>query len=214
MFESENRGLVLEQADGVVCLYATDASHSTIYCAMPMGRIRDMKKANYYLFAPDEDKLLAAVGRVLFVMDFTGRWAATNLENYQIYGSDAWGKDCQRPWKGEFMCLFGLPDMGADMNLAAAEQFWQWFGENEDKIIEKLGGSGAAELVSWVDKQICPVFPYVPSDAVQFQLGWNDGTGEFFLFHNDNEKLYADAEIFASQMPEELKKRWTMKIQA
>ena len=27
LFESGDRGLVLEQADGVVCLYATDAAH-------------------------------------------------------------------------------------------------------------------------------------------------------------------------------------------
>ena len=66
LFESGDRGLVLEQADGTVCLYATDASHSNILCAMPLGRVRDMRKETYFLFAPDEDKLLAAVGQALF----------------------------------------------------------------------------------------------------------------------------------------------------
>lgn len=214
LFESGSRGLVLEQADGVVCLYATDASHSKIYCAMPMGSIREMKKANYYVFAPDADKLLAAVGRVLFVMDFAGKWAATNLENYRIYGSDTWGQDCQQPWKGEYMRLFGLPDTDSAMDLAAAGEFWHWFEENEGRITEKLSGSGAVEVVSWVDEKICPVFPYVPSDSVQFELGWNNGEGEIFLFHNGNEKLRADGEEFASRMPEELKKRWSVKLRA
>lgn len=213
LFESANRGLVLEQADGVVCLYATDAAHSKILCAMPMGRIRDMKGANYYIFAPDEDKLLAAVGRALFVVDFTEQWGAANLENYRIYGSDHWGQDCQKPWQGSFMKLFGLPDMDAAMDKAAAEAFWAWFGENEEKIIEKLSGAGASQVIEWVDEKICPIFPYVPADAVQFELGWNNGVGEFFFFHNGNERLGSDGETFASMMPEHMKTRWTVKVQ-
>ena len=214
LFESGDRGLVLEQTDGVVCLYATDAAHSKILCAMPMGRIRDMKKLNYYIFAPDENKLLAAVGRALFVMDFSGKWAASNLENYKIYGSDHWGQDCQKSWQGSFMKLFGLPDHDAGMDKAAAESFWTWFVENEEKITGKLGGPEAREVVGWVDEKICPVFPYVPGDAVQFELGWNKGVGEFFFFHNENEKLRTDGETFANLMPEALKDRWTVKVQA
>lgn len=214
LFESGDRGLVLEQADGVVCLYATDAAHSKILCAMPMGRVRDMKKLTYFVFAPDEHKLLAAVGRALFVMDFTEKWAASNLENYKIYGSDHWGQECQKDWQSNYMPLFGLPDEDAPMDEAAARNFWTWFAENEAKIIEKLSGSGAVEVIGWVDEKICPVFPYMPGDMVHFELGFNSGAGEFFFFHNDDEKLRADGEIFAAMLPEELKDRWTVKVQA
>ena len=214
LFESGDRGLVLEQADGVVCLYATDAAHSNILCAMPMGRIRDMKKLTYFVFAPDEDKLLAAVGRALFVMDFSEKWAASNLENYKIYGSDHWGQECQRPWQGSYMKLFGLPDVDAPMDEAAAGHFWAWFRENEEKIIEKLIGSGAVEVIGWVDEKICPVFPYMDADMVHFELGFNNGQGEIFLFHNEDEKLRADYETFAAMLPEELQNRWIVKVQA
>ena len=213
LFESGDRGLVLEQADGVVCLYATDAVHGKILCAMPMGRIRDMKKLTYFIFAPDEHKLLAAVGRALFVMDFTEKWAASNLENYKIYGSDHWGQECQRPWQGSYMTLFGLPDETAPMDEAAAQNFWAWFRENEPKIVEKLSGSGAVEVIGWVDEKICPVFPYMDPEMVHFELGFNDGQGEIFLFHNDDEQLRADYEVFAAMLPEELKARWTVKVQ-
>ena len=214
LFESGDRGLVLEQADGVVCLYATDAAHGKILCAMPMGRVRDMKKMRYFVFAPDEQKLLAAVGTALFVMDFSGQWAATNLENYKIYGSDHWGQDCQRPWQGSYMQLFGLPDPDAPMDEAAAREFWTWFWENEQKIIEKLSGSGAMEVIGWVDEKICPVFPYAVGDMVHFELGYNNGQGEIFLFHKDDEQFRTDYETFAAMLPEELKDRWTVKVQA
>lgn len=212
MFESGDRGLVLEQADGVVCLYATDAAHGKIYCAMPMGSARDMKRLNYYIFCPDERKLLAAVGGALFVLDYAERWAASNLGEYRIYGSEYWEENCQRDWKGEYLPLFGLPNPDAGMDMAAAKAFWRWFLENGGKIAETLGGSGAGEVVGWVDQRLCPVFPYVPADAVQFELGWNNGKGEFFFFHNGNEKLLADGGVFASLMPEEIKSRWSVMV--
>lgn len=212
LFESGIRGLVLEQADGGVCLYATDAAHGRIYCAMPLGSARDMKKLNYYIFCPDENKLLAAVGGALFVVDFTEEWAATNLDGYHIYGSEHWGQDCQRGWKGEYMPLFGLPNPDGGMDIAAATAFWNWFAENEERIAQTLSGNGAGEVVGWVDQRICPVFPYVPADAVQFELGWNQGKGEFFFFHNGNEKLLSDGQAFAAMMPEEMKLRWSVTV--
>ena len=212
LFEAGDRGLVLEQADGVVCLYATDAAHSRILCAMPMGRIRDMKNLTYFIFAPDEHKLLAAVGRALFVVDFTEKWAASNLEKYKIYGSDHWGQDCQQSWQGSFMPLFGLPDETLPMDEASAQNFWAWFAENEPKIVEKLSGNGAVEVVGWVDEKICPVFPYMVADDVHFELGFNNGVGEFFLFHRGDEKHRVSCERFAAMLPEKLKTRWTVTL--
>jgi len=210
MFEAGDRGLVLERADGGVCIYATDAAHGKILAAMPLGTVRDMKNMDYYIFAPDGQKLLAAVGRALFVMDFSEKWAASNLPNYRIYGSEHWGQECQRPWEGRYMTLFGLPDEDAPMDETAARKFWAWFQENEKKITEKLSGSGAMEVVGWVDEKICPVFPYMPRDMVHFELGFHKGAGEFFFFHNDEEKLRRDAEAFAAMLPEELRERWSV----
>ena len=214
LFESGDRGLVLEQADGVVCIYATDAQHSKIFCAMPLGRIRDMKKMTYFLFNPDENKLLAAVGRALFVMDFAEKWAASNLENYKIYGSDHWGQDCQKPWQGSFMKLFGLPDETAPMDEVAARDFWAWFGENEEKIRGKLSGKGAMEVIGWVDEKIGPVFPYMDVEMIHFELGFNNGQGEIFLFHKNDEQLRTDYEAFAAMLPEELRERWNVILRA
>ena len=50
--------------------------------------------------------------------------------------------------------------------------------------------------------------------AVQFELGWNNNAGEFFFFYSENEKLHADGEIFAAMMPEHLKTRWVLKVEA
>ena len=66
------------------------------------------------------------------------------------------------------------------------------------------------EVVSWVDEKICPVFPYMPGDMVHFELGFHKGAGEFFFFHNDEEKLRCDAEAFAAMLPEELRERWSV----
>lgn len=212
-FEAGSRGLVLEKESGGICLYATDAAHENIYCAMPMGRSKDLKMLNFYIFNHDEQKLLCGVGRALFVMDFAEKWAATNVDGFHIFGSDHWGQSCQRVWQPEYMKLFGLPVEDAGMDMTAAEHFWQWFAENEQTITEKLGGKDAMEVVNLVDGQICPVFPYAPSQAIQFQLGWNDGAGEFFFFHSGHKKLMADGETFGRMMSEDLRSRWTFKLE-
>lgn len=212
-FEAGERGLVLESDRQGICLYATDAAHSKIYCAMPMGKSRDMKLLNYYIFCHDAHKLLCGVGRALFVMDFTEKWASTNVEGFHVFGSDHWGENCQRPWQPEFVRLFGLPMEDAGMDIAAAEGFWRWFAEHEAMLTEKLSGQDAMEVVNLVDQRITPVFPYVPGQAIQFQLGWNEGAGEFFFFHNNHAKLRADGEALGKLMPEELSQRWTFRLE-
>ena len=211
LFEADQRGFVLEKDDGAVCLYATDASHESIYCAIPMGPYKNLKYFQFYLFCPDDQKLLCAVGRALFVVDFTEKWAATNVDNFEIFGSDHWGQQCQRPWDQKFLKLFGLPDEEAPMDHAAAEQFWQWFMANEPVITEKLGGDQATEVVELVDKELAPIFPYVPGHVIEFQLGWNQGAGEFFFYHHGHERLQADGETLGRMMPDPLRERWSYK---
>lgn len=212
-FEAGDRGFVLEKADGAVCLYATDAAHERIYCAIPMGPYKNLKLFRFYIFCPDGQKLLCAVGRALFVVDFAEKWASTNVDNFQIFGSEYWGQNCQRPWERTFWKLFGLPEVDSGMDTAAAEAFWQWFAENEQAIIEKLSGPDSMEIVDLVDARITPVFPYLPGKDIQFQLGFNEGMGEFFFYHADHEKLRADGEVFGRMMPESLREHWNYLLQ-
>ena len=46
-----------------------------------------------------------------------------------------------------------------EMDIAAAKQFWKWFVENEQWIIDNVSSNGV-EVVWAIDAQIKPVFPY------------------------------------------------------
>lgn len=100
------------------------------------------------------------------------------------------------------MFLFGKKEM----NIEAANRFWQWFVEKESWIIENINTNGMA--VVWaIDEQIKPVFPYFKKE-LEFQLGYNDGVGEFFFFHFGNKNLIADAKRLEDMMPDVLRKNW------
>jgi len=93
------------------------------------------------------------------------------------------------------------------MDVAAAKRFWAWFEEQESWVIENLRTHGM-DVVWAIDAQIKPVFPYFKKE-LEFQLGFNNGKGEFFFFHFGDKNLVRDAEALASMMPETLKDRWT-----
>lgn len=92
------------------------------------------------------------------------------------------------------------------MDLNAAEHFWNWFAEKESWIIENINTRGM-EVVFAIDEQLKPVFPYFKKE-LEFQLGYNDGVGEFFFFHFGNKNLIADAKQLANMMPDSLQKNW------
>lgn len=93
-----------------------------------------------------------------------------------------------------------------EMNTAAAEQFWKWFAEQENWITQTIHTNGA-DVVWAVDAQIKPVFPYFKRE-LEFQLGYNDGMGEFFFFHFGNKNLIRDGEALKAMMPSALAERW------
>lgn len=101
------------------------------------------------------------------------------------------------------MFLFGKKEMDP----AAANQFWQWFSDNEPWILENINTNGM-DVVWAVDAQLKPVFPYFRRE-LEFQLGYNNGSGEFFFFHFGNRNLMADARKLEELMPESLRKNWT-----
>ena len=96
-----------------------------------------------------------------------------------------------------------------EMNTAAAEAFWAWFAEKEEWITATLGTPNGSDVVWAVDAQIKPVFPYFKKE-LEFQLGFNEGKGEFFFFHFGNKHLMRDGQAWAELMPADLKARWTV----
>ena len=67
------------------------------------------------------------------------------------------------------------------MNEEAARAFWAWFEEQELWIINCLSNHDSA-FVWAIDERLKPVFPYFKKE-LEFQLGYNEGKGEFFFFH-------------------------------
>lgn len=94
------------------------------------------------------------------------------------------------------------------MNQEAAKCFWEWFAEKEEWIINCLSVHDSA-FVWAIDERLKPVFPYFRGE-LEFQLGYNDGIGEFFFFHFGKKELIRDGEILGKMMPTELAKRWKL----
>ncbi|MBO5510869.1 MAG: hypothetical protein J6B24_03960 [Clostridia bacterium] len=95
-----------------------------------------------------------------------------------------------------------------EMDTAAAKAFWAWFAEKEEWILANLKTNGM-DVVWAIDAQIKPVFPYFKKE-LEFQLGFNEGKGEFFFFHFGNKHLMRDGKSLAGMMPEGLRGRWTV----
>ena len=100
------------------------------------------------------------------------------------------------------MFLFGKKEM----DKVAAEAFWAWFEEQESWIIECLDKRDSAFIWA-IDEKLKPVFPYFKKE-LEFQLGYNNGVGEFFFFHFGKKELMRDANALADRMPSSLKERW------
>ena len=98
------------------------------------------------------------------------------------------------------------------MSMPAAETFWNKFSAEEDNIIEGLS-QNPMSIVEFVDSMLKPVFPYFKKE-LEFELGFNDGVGEFFFYHLDNKNLARDGQTLKDMMPDNLKKRWQFIIES
>lgn len=96
-------------------------------------------------------------------------------------------------------------------NEEAMENFWKWFSDNEQWIIE-TSKTSPMDVVDAIDSKLSPVFSYFKKE-LEFQFGYNDNKGEFFFFDLRNRNLHQDAVRLSELMPEELKKRWTFIIE-
>lgn len=98
-----------------------------------------------------------------------------------------------------------------EMDAQAAKDFWTWFTEKEEWIISNIKTNGM-DVVWAVDAQLKPVFPYFKKE-LEFQMGFNDGKGEFFFFHLGSKNLMRDAVLFRDMMPQDLQTRWKLLIE-
>lgn len=106
--------------------------------------------------------------------------------------------------------MFGLFKK-KEMNVSAAESFWNWYVENDTMLIEKLK-SRSLDIVDLIDSRLSPVFPYFKN--IEFQLGgYVDGKYEFLFFHCGNKNLERDANTLKSMMPAELSDHIDFKIE-
>lgn len=215
MFSCGENGLVLEKDGGGICLYATDAGHGRIFCAVPLGPAAALRGAQYYIFAHSERYMLMGVGMALFVVDFESHICATNQEKLKVFGSESWGEQVQGEWKNSYLPLFGIPNPDGDYDEAAAADFWQWFAREEDRIaaMAAAGGEAGAAIVGELDRHLTPIFPYERGDNIHFQLGCNDGVKEFFFYHRNDPRLHRDAQRLKDRMPQPLAESWRFSIE-
>ncbi|MBP3494969.1 MAG: hypothetical protein J6K52_02060 [Clostridia bacterium] len=94
------------------------------------------------------------------------------------------------------------------MNEAAAKAFWKWFEEQEDWIIDCISKNDST-FVWAIDERLKPIFPYFDGE-LEFQLGYDDGSGEFFFFHFGKKELIRDGETLGSMMSPKIASRWKL----
>ncbi len=102
-------------------------------------------------------------------------------------------------------------------DIQAMESFWKWFQVNQDWVIKNTQQDtrdvSIEEYINAIDQRLTPCFPYFPASEIQFQLGYNDGAGEFFFFDLGNKNLNRDAILLAEMMPADIQKNWKFIIE-
>lgn len=211
----EGNGLRLETSGGNIYLYANNGSRRNKYCTIPLGYKRDLKGVEYTVKAQSKTRLLFSVGAVKFVIDFAAKKAATNLIGLGIYGSKEWGDNVQIPWRAEYLPLFGLPLPPMEMDRNTAGLFWQWFHANEADIVRLLNGTKkeSKAVLHQIDLWLCPVFPYVKSSKIDFDLECKDSGHTFSFYHGGDEQLKEDAAAFGAMMPEGMERQWKFVVE-
>lgn len=100
MIESGNMGVVVEKESDVICVYGTDAGHSTIFCAIPICHPKYLKGQEFVVAFPADGIATVCVGDIRVVIDFAGKKCSNN-KGLRDYGSDTWGEGVSAPWDME-----------------------------------------------------------------------------------------------------------------
>lgn len=109
-FECGDHGALLEKIGGGICFYATDQTHTQIYCTMPLGLERDFKDSTYYVYAPNDHQMMLRVRKAVLLVDFEEHWCSTNVQDFRVYGGKLWGQNCLVPWKEEYTQLYNAAE--------------------------------------------------------------------------------------------------------
>ena len=79
-------------------------------------------------------------------------------------------------------------------------------------MIRKITNQVSA-FVWAIDEQLKPIFSYFKGE-LEFQLGYNNGVGEFFYFHFGKKELMRDAQMLGEMMPSALAEKWKFIMEA
>lgn len=96
------------------------------------------------------------------------------------------------------------------IDLEAAIQFWDWFVENEQWIIDNFNERGT-EIVYEIESQFKLVFRDFKGE-LEFDFTFFEGRGELYFYDLRNKYLYNGAIVLKDKMPIKISERWTFII--
>lgn len=231
IFECGPYGMVVEREKHDITLYATNSRCSEIYCAVPLGGKALLKqKSNFIAAAYTREIMVLDCGEVLAVVDFGKKRVAVNQPEIPVKGRGEWDR---MPWEPYFNAMFGLSVGEAELAQAEAlrnaapeteevpeqpalpeesgmDQFWAWFAEHEDEIVEKTlaGGEEGEIITARIRVRLAVVFPYEKPENIEFQLTGDGEKNQLAVYHFNRERMKADAEELCRRIPGELQERW------
>lgn len=97
MFSEGKMGAVVEKGPDVVCVYGTDESYQSIFCAIPLCHPKFLKGAAYMVEFCENDCAKVCVGELQIIMDYAKKKCVNN-KSLKCYGSDDWGEEVQAEW--------------------------------------------------------------------------------------------------------------------
>lgn len=233
IFEIGSNGMVVEREKHDLTVYITNNRCSEIYAFVSMGDGRTLlkQKPNFIAAAYTPDILLLDCGEVMVVADYAEKKIAVNKPEIPVTGKGEWSR---MAWEPYFNAMFGLPVGEAELAQAEAlrnqkekkqeqqeetpalpevnrmEQFWTWFAEHEDEIVEKTleGGEEAEIIAARIRIRLAVVFPYEKPENIEFQLTGDGEKNQLAVYHFNRDRMKADAEALCHSLPEELADRW------
>ena len=107
IFECGDNGIVLERENKQITLYATNAACSKIYCTIPLGSDKALKKYKFVAIAYNDHVMLVEGGDVQVVIDYDAEKVSISKPGITAIGK-GWGQEVQEPWQKEYYGMFGM----------------------------------------------------------------------------------------------------------
>lgn len=235
IFEIGPHGMVVERDKNTIYLYATNNRCSEIYAIATLGDNKLMKgKSHLMAAAYTQDIMVLDAGELLVVVDYEKKKIAVNKPEVPVVGKKDWAESPRMEWEPYFNAMFGLPVDGVLMpppdlskkeeeepapevtRIEALEEFWSWFEENEEQIVDKTieGGDAAETITARIRLRLAMAFSYEKPENIEFQLGGDGEKNELSVYHFNRDRLKEDTAKLGEVMPESLKERWNYYTEA